>query len=70
MKLGPLKSDTVTLFCLPFRLGIYKISGLRVFNKLSQQEMMTNELPGIVVVDGSSKQVTEEQKPKEVEDLL
>jgi hypothetical protein len=30
-------------------LGIYKIQGLRIFNKLNQKEVTFNELPGIII---------------------
>jgi len=49
LKLGPKQSETIVLFLLPIRLGIYKFGGLKIYNRLAQKELTFNELPGVTI---------------------
>jgi len=49
LKLAPKQIETIVLFLLPIRLGIYKFGGLKIYNRLAQKELTFNELPGVTI---------------------
>jgi len=72
LKLGPKQSETIVLFLLPIRLGIYKFGGVKIYNRLAQKELTFNELPGVVIIgeEDNTKLVESLQKEEYQESLI
>jgi len=54
MRVGAKKTEKIVLFILPVLLGIQKFAGLRIFNRLTQKEVLFGSLGDIVIIENES----------------